>query len=313
MGSRPEVACREVLILTRSEVASALDPLALLDAVSGGFQALSAGTVSAPPRAGVSGDGGSVLTMAGRSEPGPIVVKLVGVFPGNPASGLESHQATICLFDATTGVCLAVMDGEHITAVRTAAASALVVRACARSEASVLAVVGSGVQARAHLEYVPLVHAFASVRLVSRDPSAPARLGVEAGTVEGADVICLTTGSSSPVLLAGDVAPGAVVTSVGYAPPGGELDPELARVGRLIVETRAAFAPPPAGCAELAGLDPASAFELGEVLSGVVPGRADDSEIVVYKAAGHVVEDAVAAELAYRVAVERGLGREVAL
>ncbi len=79
--------------------------------------------------------------------------------------------------------------------------------------------------------------------------------------------ICLTTSSPSPVLLARDVAPGTLVTSVGYAPPGGELDPELARTGRLIVETRAAFAPPPAGCAELAGLDPSAAFELGEVLS----------------------------------------------
>ena len=302
-----------MLILTREEVAAALDPDALIEAVSVGFQALSAGTVEAPPRAGVSGDGGAVLTMAGRSGPGPIVVKLVGVFGGNAAIGLETHQATICLFDPTTGVCLAVMDGEHITALRTAAAAALVVRAAARSDASVLAIVGSGVQARAHLSLVPRVHAFSSVRLVARDPAAAERLGVSAGTVEGADVICLTTSSSSPVLLAPDVSPGTLVTSVGYAPPGGELDPELARSGRLIVETRAAFAAPPAGCAELQGLDPAGALEVGEILSGLAAGRSSDSEIVVYKATGHVVEDAAAAELAYRVALERGLGLSVSL
>ena len=233
--------------------------------------------------------------------------------PQTPLRGLETHQATICLFDPTTGVCLAVMDGEHITAPRTAAAAALAVRACARADASVLAIVGSGVQARAHLELVPRVRSFSSVRLVARDPGAASRLGVAPGTVEGADVICLTTSSSAPVLLASDVRPGTLVTSVGYAPPGGELDPELARSARLIVETRAAFAAPPAGCAELAGLDPLAAFELGEVLSGRASGRGDDSEIVVYKAAGHVVEDAAAAELAYRVALERGLGRSISL
>src|SRR3954452_23115641 len=262
-----------MLILTCEEVAAALDPDALLDAVSAGFQALSAGTVEAPPRAAVSGDGGAVLTMAGRSGRGPIVVKLVGVFAGNASLGLETHQATICLFDPTTGVCLAVMDGEHITALRTAAATALAVRAAARSDASVLAIVGSGVQARAHLSLVPRVRSFSSVRLVARDPTAAHRLGVRAGTIDGADVICLTTSSTSPVLHAAEVAPVTLVTSVGYAPPGGELDPELARTGRLIVETRAAFAEPPEGCAELAALDPAAAFELGEVLSGRAPAR----------------------------------------
>jgi alanine dehydrogenase len=283
-----------VLILSRDEVAAALDPVALLDAVSSGLQALSAGAVDAPPRSAVAGEGGSLLTMAGRTAPGPLVVKLVGVFPGNASVGLDTHLATLCLFDPTTGRCLAMMDGEHITA-------------------SVLAVVGSGVQARAHLSLVPLARSFAEVRVLARDPGAAARLGVAAGSVEGADVICLTTSSSSPVLLAPDVAPGVTLTSVGYAPPGGELDPEIARGARLVVETRGAFAPPPAGCAELAGLDPSVGVELGEVLSGRVAGRSDDSEVVVYKSSGHIAEDAAAAELVYRAALENGLGREIDL
>jgi ornithine cyclodeaminase/alanine dehydrogenase-like protein (mu-crystallin family) len=302
-----------VLILSRADVEALLSPEALLDAVSGGLQALSAGSFSAPPRQSVDAERGTFLTMAGRRAESPVVVKLVGVFPGNVALGLEPHPAVVALFDATTGACLALMDGEHITGLRTAAAAALSTRALAREDASVLAVVGSGVQARAHLRMLPLVRSFSSVRVVARDPAAAARLGVEAGTVEGADVICLTTSSPVPVLSLGEVAPGTHVTSVGFAPPGGELDPALARAGRLFVETRQAFEPPPAGCAELAGLDPATGTELGEVLSGRAPGRTSASEITVYKAMGHVAEDAAAAELVYRAALDAGAGTHVDL
>jgi ornithine cyclodeaminase/alanine dehydrogenase-like protein (mu-crystallin family) len=110
-----------------------------------------------------------------------------------------------------------------------------------------------------------------------------------------------------------EVAPGTHVTSVGFAPPGGELDPELAAAARLFVETRQAFSPPPAGCAELAGLDPAAATELGELLSGRASGRTSPAEITVYKAMGHIAEDAAAAELVYRAALEQGVGRTVDL
>src|SRR3954451_18341843 len=229
MGSGPEVACADVLILTRAEVEALLSPEALLDAVSGGLQAVSAGAFSAPPPQSVAADGGTFLTMAGRQVDKPVVVKLVGVFPGNVALGLDPHPATIAVIDPGTGRCLALMDGEHITGLRTAAAAALSTRALAREDATVLAVVGSGVQARAHLRMLPLARSFSVVRVVARDPDAAARLGVPAGTVEGADVICLTTSSSTPVLSRSEVAPGTHVTSVGYAPPGGELDPALAR------------------------------------------------------------------------------------
>jgi ornithine cyclodeaminase/alanine dehydrogenase-like protein (mu-crystallin family) len=302
-----------VLILSRSEVESVLDPEALLEAVAEGFSALSSGAVDAPPRQAVRAEDGAVLTMAGRRAGGPVAVKLVGVFPGNVAAGLDPHPALICLFDATTGRCLALMDGEHVTALRTAAGSALSTRALARADARVLVVVGSGVQARAHLRMLPLVREFDDVRVAARDPEAAARLGARPGTVQGADVVCLTTSARSPVLRFADVAPGTHVTSVGFAPPGGELDPELAAGARLFVETRQAFAPPPAGCAELAGLDPASATELGEVLLGRAPGRERHDEITVYKAMGHIAEDAAAAELVYRAALDAGMGRDVEL
>ena len=304
-----------MLILSRRDVEACLDPRALLDAVGAAMQALSAGEVQAPPRSGVQLEAGALLTMPGHRAGGPIVVKLVGVFNGNVALGLEAHQAVICLFDASTGRCLALMDGEHITALRTAAAAALAVRALARPDARTLAIVGSGVQARAHLRMLPLVRDFADVRLVAREPGAAECLGVAAADAPGdADVICLTTSAPEPVLRAADVAPGTHVSSVGFAPPRGELDPALAAAGRLVVESRtAAFASPPAGCGELAGLEPSRALELGEVLSGGVVARENDAQITVYKAMGHVAEDAAAAELAYRAALDAGLGTETEL
>src|SRR3954451_8750099 len=203
-----------MLILSRREVESCLDPAALLDAVSAGLQALSAGAGDAPPRTAVRSEHGSLLTMPGRREGGPFVVKLVGVFAGNAALGLAGHQAVIALFDAGTGRCLAFMDGEHITALRTAAAAALSVRALARADASVAAIVGSGVQARAHLRMLPLVRDFAEIRIVARDAGAAARLGAPAAAAPGdAGVICLTTSASEPVLRAADVAPGTHVSS----------------------------------------------------------------------------------------------------
>jgi alanine dehydrogenase len=300
-----------MLVLTRTEIEGLLSPDALIEAVAGGFRAVSSGEMDAPPRQAVAADGGTVLTMPGRRAGGPVVVKLVGLFPGRD----PSHPALLCVIDAGSGLPLALMDGGWITAMRTAAAAALSVQLSARDDAAVLAVVGSGVQARAHLQL--LAPRFESVRVSARDGGAAARLASEFGGVvgpaTGADVICLTTGASSPVVPAGDVAPGTHVTSVGYAPPGGELDPSLARAGRLFVETRGAFAPPPAGCAELQGLDPASATELGEVLLGRAVGRAAPDEITVYKAMGHVAEDAAVAELAYRLAVEAGAGTEIEL
>jgi len=131
--------------------------------------------------------------------------------------------------------------------------------------------------------------------------------------VRQADVIALTTSAPEPVIRAEWVKPGAHVSSVGYHPPGGELPRELAERGHLFVETRAAFAAPPVGCAELAGLDPEHGTELGELLAGTRPGRRSAEEITVYKAMGHVVEDAVAAELAHRRALERGVGRVVTI
>ena len=126
-----------------------------------------------------------------------------------------------------------------------------------------------------------------------------------------ADVMALATHAAEPVIDADWLKPGAHVSSVGYHPPVGELPAAALDRGRLFVETRIAFEPTPVGCAELAGRDPASATELGEIVAGRRPGRTSDDELTVYKAMGHAIEDLVAADLVLAAARARGAGRTV--
>lgn len=309
-----------MLFLSRSEVEALLDLDRLIDVLAGAFIELSAGRASVPPRVAAFTPGGGFLGAMPGYVGTTLEAKLVAVFPDNDAKGLPSHQALITLFDAETGTPLTVMDGTHITAMRTAAASALATRTLARTDVSILTVIGSGVQGRSHLRLVPRVRAFEEIRVASRTESRAEALardfsaqpfGSFEEAIKGADVVCLCTDASTPVIDAGWLSPGTHVTSVGASPRGGELDAGTVRAGLLVVESRVAFEPPPAGAAELEGLDPNAAAELGEILSGAREGRSSDEQITVYKSMGHAVEDAVAAQLVYERAVDKGTGTEV--
>lgn len=314
----------ETLMLNETEVQRLLDPDMLLDALAEGFMALSEGLVDAPKRNGVSvPDIGFLLSMPAYQHGREITVKLVSVFHDNNRFGIPSHQAIICLFDAQTGTPLSFMDGTYITALRTAGAAALSTRLLARTDTRVLAIIGAGVQGRSHLKMLPRVHQFPEIRIASEhfahaeqlaatDSRAHAVDTVEQA-VRGADVVCLCTHSGEPVISFDWLAPGMHITSVGYNPPGGELDPGVIEHGRLYVETRLAFEPPPAGCGELAGFDPSIGTELGEVLLGRGLGRQSQDEITVYKAMGHACEDMAAASLVYRRAKQEGVGRTMVL
>jgi ornithine cyclodeaminase/thiomorpholine-carboxylate dehydrogenase len=314
----------EVLFLDRAAVERLLDPRALIDALADGFRALTRGEVAAPDRNQLAmPDGDFLLSMPGRMDDGPLAVKVVTLFESNAEVGMPAHLATIALYDAATGACRAFLDGTHITALRTSAAAALACDLLARPEARVLAIVGSGVQAENHLRTLPLVRDLAEIRvaalraeeaqrIASADPRARAVQSTEEA-VRGADVVALTTNAGEPVIEQGWLSPGTHVSSVGYKPPGGELPPQIARTGRLFVETRRALQPPPVGCAELQGIDPSAATELGELLLGDAPGRRDAGELTVYKAMGHVVEDIAAAQLVLEAAERDGAGTRVAL
>jgi ornithine cyclodeaminase/thiomorpholine-carboxylate dehydrogenase len=314
----------DVLVLSRAEVERLLDPVSLLGGLREGFRDLSAGAVAAPERNELAmPDEAFLLGMPGHRAGGQMTVKVVTVFERNLARGLPSHLATIGLYDPETGACTALLDGTAITALRTSAAAVLSADLLARPDARVAAVIGAGVQGEQHVRLLPLVRDFAEIRLASlvhadaealaaRHPRARAVRGVR-DAVRGADVVALATHAAEPVIEAGWVAPGAHVTSVGYRPPRGELPPDLLERGRVFVEARLAYAPPPAGCAELQGRDPAEATELGELLLAPGRGRADDREITVYKAMGHVMEDLVAAELVLAAARREHAGTTVAL
>ena len=289
-----------MLVLSQQDVERLLDLDALLERLERAFVELSAGRASVPPRiAAFVPETGLLGAMPGYVD-GVLAAKLVTLFPGHE----PSHQALVAVFDAETGTPRAVMDGTHITAVRTGASSAVATRALAREDSRVLTILGAGVQARSHLDAVGRVRSFQEVRVASRTHEHAQAFADETGVtavqsfeeaVRAADVVCCCTHAAEPVLRREWLSPGTHVCSVGAALEGPELDRETIAAGLLCVESRVGFQPPPAGSFELQGLDPGTAVELGEVLAGTRPGRESGEEITVYKSMGHAVEDAAAA------------------
>jgi len=306
-------------VLSRADVEQALDPDALVEALADAFAALSGGRASMPPRTGVEVPGhGSVLLMGAHAHgAATATVKLVSLFPGHD----PAHQAAIVVFDARTGTPVALMDGDAITAARTAAGSRLATRLLARPDAAVLAVVGTGVQGEAHVLALERERDWAEVRIAGRRPEAARalaeRLGVAAAesiqaAVRGAGVVCVATPATEPVLRREWLAPGAHVNSVGYTTAGRELDEATVRDALVVVESReSALAPPPAGSTDLEGAEVHA--ELGEVVAGTRPGRGGPDDLTLYKSVGVGVEDDAAAALALRGAEARGLGTVVEL
>jgi ornithine cyclodeaminase/alanine dehydrogenase-like protein (mu-crystallin family) len=254
--------------------------------------------------------------------------KLVTVFHDNPSHGLPTHLATIVLLDAATGELRAILDGRFITEARTAAVSAVAVRYLARKDAAVLAIIGSGVQARSHLEALSLVRQFTDVRcsspsaahvasFVAESKGYPVRAVESAETAtRGADVIVLVTASPTPVIADDWVKPGACVISVGACRPNQrEMDPALVARARLVVDSRAAALKESGDVVQgiLEGRFGEShiAAELGQVVADPKMGRGNESEITIFKSLGMAVEDVAAADLAYQRAT--GLNRGAAI
>jgi len=326
-----------MLLLNRREIERLLDPDRLVESLGPAMAELSAGHVSMPARvaAQVGKHGGLLATMpVYLPSPQVLETKLVSVFPQNAARGLPSHQAVILVFDPATGSLRAMLDGTAITAVRTAAGSALATRLLARPEARTLAIVGTGVQARTHAQAIPRVRPVREIRVIGRHHDRAAALaeeiahglGVAAkaydwgrGAFAGVDIICATTHSPEPVVSGEWLEPGMHINSVGLNAQGRELDGETVKRALVVVETRAAaLAPAPSGSNDLlwairdglVGEDHIHA-EIGELISGVRPGRTSAQQITLYKSVGVAAQDAVAAHLVLEAAAERGVGREL--
>ena len=314
---------RELLYLSQADVESLLDVDAMLEAIAKALILFSAGVTSVPPRTAARAPDGLMGVMAGYVPGVALEVKLVSVFPGNHGHGVPSHQALIALFDEKDGTPLALMDGTHITAIRTGGTAAVATRALARQDSSVLAILGAGVQGGSHLDTFPHVRNFKDIRVASRDHAKAAALAARhpkarvAATFEeavrGADVVACCTDAREPVIRRAWLKPGAHVSSVGGT-FGPELDPETVAAGKVFVEWRgAATNAPPAGAHELQGLDASTITEVGEVLAGTKPGRTSDHDITIYKSTGHAVEDAATASLVYARALAEGAGRRLPL
>lgn len=326
-----------MLLLSRADVARLLEIEPLIDALSDALANLSDGRASVPNRvAALVPERQSMLAAMPAYDPAneALTTKLVSLFPGNVGTRLPTHQAVIAAFDPATGEPIALLDGTFITAMRTGAGSALSARLLARPDASVLAIVGTGVQARSHARALVLVRDFTEVRVAGRDAAkadalarelagaglpAVAAASIEAA-LDGADVVCATTHASEPVIAWEWLAPGTHVTSVGYDPNGRELDDATVANSYVVVESRAAaLAPPPSGSPDLtepiaAGLvDAEQIAEIGEIVLGRRPGRSSDEEITVYKSVGVAVQDAAAAALVLAAARAKGAGQEFTL
>ncbi|HEV1991438.1 MAG TPA: ornithine cyclodeaminase family protein, partial [Candidatus Dormibacteraeota bacterium] len=201
----------ELLYLSRADVERLLDIDAMLDALAKALVIFSSGITSVPPRTGARvGERGLLGTMPGYVPGVALEVKLVSVFPGNHHHGLPSHQGLIMVFDEDTGAPLALMDGTYITAIRTGGTAAVAARLLARDDASVLAILGAGVQGGSHLETFPRIRDFKEIRVASRDPDKakalaarhPRAAAVDSfeAAVRGADVVACCTDAREPIL-----------------------------------------------------------------------------------------------------------------
>lgn len=316
-------------ILNREAVAESLSHAECIEAVEAAMRAVSRGDTIMPLRRymDIPRHGGKFTLMPGYlGKPCTFGVKIVSKYPRSADSPYGSHVGAVMIFDSDEGIPLALLDGSELTAIRTAAASALATRILARADAATLAMLGTGTQAQHHVRALSCVRPITEVRvwgrtcaharrLVRRLPaSAAARLcGSAREAVEGADLVCTTTSSAEPVLEGKWLSPGCHVNLVGAAiATSAEADIDVVTRSRFFVDYRAS-AMDQAGellAAIKNGVVSEShiAGEIGDVLAGRVAGRSDDGEITVYKSLGVAAQDLAAAYAAFRNAESRKIG-----
>jgi ornithine cyclodeaminase/alanine dehydrogenase-like protein (mu-crystallin family) len=297
------------LYLDEEQVRQHLRMEDLIPAMERGLIDFSTGKVTQPVRQVITVDPpGGFYGMMPALTPEGLGQKIVTFYPPNAKRGIPTHMATIFLVDPETGAPLAVMDGRLITEMRTAAVSAAATKLLASPDAKSLAVLGSGVQARSHIEALRLVRQFEEVRVWSHTAANAERFAKEIGAkamsvedaVRGADVVVTVTSSKTPVLPGEWLKPGCHVNAVGACRPDWrELDND-AMANVVFVDSREA-AMKESGDVILSGAKIYA--ELGEALAGKVPPRAN--ETTIFKSLGMAVEDIAAALLVYRSAAAK--------
>jgi ornithine cyclodeaminase/alanine dehydrogenase-like protein (mu-crystallin family) len=329
-----------VLILSHGDVQAALPPEACAEAMAAVLAEHARGGTYLPLRSvimppGAAGFMGLMPGWRGQQQGRDAVfaLKAVCIMPGNPARGLDAHQGLVTLFDGETGVPTAILDASAVTAIRTAAVTAVATALLARPDARTLAILGAGMQARAHLRALANVRGFEQVRvyaptgahvraLVEQEDLAGGELSAATSAeeaVRGADVVVAVTNAREPVLQHAWLKPGAHVNAVGASTPQArELDTATVAASALFCDSRESLRNE-AGEFQRAVTDGAIAgeehvrAELGEVLAGMAPGRRDGGELTLFRSLGIAIEDLAAAERAVATARERGIGTEVDL
>ena len=297
------------LFLNEDQVRQHLRMADLIPAMEKALIDFSSGKVTQPVRSVINVDPpGGFLGLMPALTPDGLGLKAVTFYPSNAGRGIPTHMATIFLCDPETGGPLAIMDGRLITEMRTAAVSAAATKLLAARDATILAILGSGVQAHSHVEALRLVRNFEEIRVWSPTKEHAERFAKEIGAtatsveqaISGADVIVTATNSKTPVLKGLWLKPGCHVNAVGACRPDWrELDDE-AMSNVVFVDSREG-ATKESGDVMLSGANIHA--ELGEALAGKVPPRTN--ETTIFKSLGMAVEDIAAAMLVYRSATRR--------
>jgi ornithine cyclodeaminase/alanine dehydrogenase-like protein (mu-crystallin family) len=305
---------------TAEDIRRALPMREAIEAMRAAFIAFSEGRAHIPQRLSISipEQEGITLVMPGYVPPDALGLKVVSVFPRNPARGLPTLSALVVMLDPETGAPAALLDGAFLTAWRTGAASGLATDLLARPDAESLALIGAGAQARTQLLAVAAVRSLRRVRVYSRTPARAQALIEEMQGQEGipqdiavaptpeaavaeADIVCTATNSSVPVFDGQALRPGTHINAIGsFTLEMRELDEEtFRRAARVVVDSRAAAL---AEAGEVVWairqgiLREADLVELGEIAAGRRSGRERPEEITLFKSVGLAVQDLVAAQ-----------------
>jgi ornithine cyclodeaminase/alanine dehydrogenase-like protein (mu-crystallin family) len=328
-----------LLVLSGNDIHAVLGRAECAEAMRAALIALQNGDAQQPLRTVVRPDGAagfiglmpSYFAAGQHDGESAYGIKALVITPGNPAAGLDTHQGVILLSSGQTGEPVALLNASAVTEIRTAAVSVVATDLLARPDADVLAMIGAGVQARAHIRALDDVRKLTEIRLVSRDHvradqlaaslrdvvRAPIRVCASArDAVAGAGIVVTATSSATPVLEADWLEPGTHINAVGACLPSArELDTATVAGGVMFADSRVSLLAE-SGDYLLAAADGAVTpahirAELGEVLTGSAPGREHDEEITIFESLGLAVEDLAAAHRAYLHAERTGLGTRV--
>lgn len=318
----------KIRVLTATDIQSSLTMAEAIDAVGQAFSQLSAGKATMPLRSRFHTEKGVTLLMpAHLQKSGDFAVKIVSIFGDNPKVGIPTVTATVLVLDDQTGVPLALMEGDSLTALRTGAAGGVAAHYLSRNDSRTVALFGAGVQARSQLRAAMAVRTIEKVFIIdakkeaaenfaktlSEQPDAPeVILGASPRSAVGqADIVLAATTTLTPLFDGNDLQPGTHVTGVGsFTPQMQEIDATTISRARVVVDQR------DAAMAEAGDIILGNAVidaEIGEIVNGGQPGRTNDEEITFFKSVGLAVQDAVTAAAVLKAAEEKNVGTVIKL